>query len=32
MKKTFEKVVANIIVGVGLYTVFGVTVWVLSIL
>lgn len=30
MKKTFEKVVANIIVGVGLYTIFGVTVWILS--
>ena len=30
MKKSFEKVLANIIVGVGLYTVFGVAVWILS--
>lgn len=30
MKKTFEKVVANILVGVGLYTIFGVAVWILS--
>lgn len=30
MKKAFEKVAANIIVGVGLYTIFGVTVWILS--
>lgn len=32
MKKFFEKVIANIIVGVGLYTFFGVTVWILSVL
>lgn len=30
MKKSFEKVLANIIVGVSMYTVFGVAVWILS--
>ena len=32
MRKSFEKVLANIIVGVGLYTVFGLVVWGLTLL
>ena len=32
MKKSFEKVVANIIVGVSLYTTFGLVIWGLTLL